>query len=265
MTKEEYFSELSSLILKYIHFYQKNIISHIIERKEHKTEPYKFYYTIIFKTCSVFESSNIIIRNFHSHPHYQVSLSILFRSIMSDIIMAEYVIIKGKSEIQKKEVIEKIYFDHISNVLGATKKTYPIVYNWSKEETDKRVLELEESLMKNFKHNQQKIKSLNQIVKEVLSSNNGIDIIKKSYILFDEYSKFEHLGAFSFNLIHRPFEQKEFNSLNIKLIEAIRIITSSLNNYMQLWDTIPFNSKNQSKEITQEILAFMTENYDNLK
>lgn len=269
MHKEDFFSELSFLILKYIDYYKKSILSHIIRKKEFQTEPHKFFYTIMFKTCSTFEASNILIRNYHSHPHYQSSLSILFRSIMADIIIAEYVIKKGTDN-NKEDIIKSIYFDHISNIISACEKIYPIVYKWSKKRVESEIAQIKKNNPEFFNNQIKPLKaSPSKLVKTIFAeSKKGdykLELLKSSYNLYDEYSKFEHLGELSFKLIHRGFKKDESEKLILRLIESIRIITSVLNNYTNLWETINPEYKIKLKKLTKDLFSFIVDNYDDLE
>lgn len=264
MNKEDYFSELSSILLKYVQFYQKNIIAIIIKNKEFTKEPNKFFYSIVFKICSTLESSNIFIRNFNSHPHYQISLSLLIRSIMSDIILTEYVIHKGRDNTKKIEIINQIYYDHHSNILNTTETVYPLVFSWSKEEKELELSKYKQIIDERFPDNQKKIKSINQIVRELISNSKNSDVIKRAYKLYDEYSKFEHFGDFTFRLIHRGFEIDQFEILNKRLIDTLNIIISALTNYLNLWDCINEYSKQELNDISTELYSFMAKYHDNL-
>ena len=109
---EEYFKELSSLIMEFTTNYSHQVIQKILEKEEYITEPKRFYYTLIHKTNCTLDSANIFIRNFDSKRNYHSSLFILFRSILNDIILAEFIIINTENDNEKKELIERIYFDH---------------------------------------------------------------------------------------------------------------------------------------------------------
>lgn len=241
---DEYFKELSSRTLLFIIEYRKQVINKVLEKDRYINEPERFFYTIIQKTTSSFEAANIFIRNYESSRDFQIPLSIILRAILSDIIIAESVIILSKNNDERIELIKKVYFDHIENVIKTISSTEYKVRGWNNEEKEKEILEIKNNFSKYYDENgNAKLKSLNTninpLVKRIFSSSNNkhsLKLIKIAYELYSTFSKLEHFGELSFFLIHRVYDDSKLRKYFNEIFNAIRVIITALNNYAKVWD-----------------------------
>lgn len=261
---EEYFIELSSFIKEFTTDYAEQVIHKVLEKEEYITEPKRFFYTLIHKANCALDAANIFIRNFDSKRNFHSSLFVLLRSILNDIILAEFVIISTENDEEKKEVIERIYFDHIENILKTCEKTLPQLHQWNPEKKFEHI----ESIKKNSRFfdsdGNSKIKSIptnpNQLIRKIFANKLKSDSSKLLKIAFDQFelfSKFEHFGELSFELIHRGYDDSKNNNLRYEVHFSIRIIIAALNNYSNLWDEDFEIDKEHFKTLQTEITELL--------
>ncbi len=261
---EEYFIELSSFIKEFTTDYSTQIIHKILDKEQYVTEPKKFFYTLIHKTNCSLDAANIFIRNFDTKRNFHSSLFILLRSILNDIILAEYIIISTKNDNEKKQVIEQIYFDHVENILKTCEKTLPQLHQWN----SKQKLEHIESIKRNSRFfdsdGKSKIKAIptnpNQIIRKIFANklnDNSSKLLKIAFDQFDLFSKFEHFGELSFKLTHRGYDDKENENLRYEVHFSIRIIIAALINYSNLWDEDFEIDKERFKILLTEITELL--------
>jgi hypothetical protein len=256
---EAYFKELSSLIMEFTTNYSQQVIQKILEKEEYITEPKRFYYTLIHKTNCTLDSVNIFIRNFDSKRNYHSSLFILLRSILNDIILAEFIIINTENDVEKKELIERIYFDHIDNVIKTCEKTLRHLHRWNSEQTEKQIKDIKKNSRFFDLKGEPKLKPIasspNPIIRKIFAKNlkeGNSKLLKIAFDQFSLFSKFEHFGELSFKLTHRGYDDNEQQNLRSELHYSIRIIISALNNYAKLWDEeININPEYFSKLLTE--------------
>jgi hypothetical protein len=244
-TPEEFFTRYSSLILEFITNFDKQILEKIRDNDDYIKEPERYFYTILHKTKCSLEAANIFIRNFDSNRNLHTPLFVILRSILSDIIVSEFVILEGKNDSERIELIERIYFDHYDNILNTIEKTASIVYEW-----DKKELEENKDVIKNLDRfynsdGSPKIKPLKTspatLVKRIFSQNKdkkSLKILKLSFDLYSTFSKLEHLGGLSFGLTHRGYSLEDKPIITEDLYYSVRVIINVLCNYSKLWDDL---------------------------
>ncbi len=239
-----YFEKLSSLIKEFNTNYSKIIIQVILEKDEYLIEPKRFFYTLIHKMNSSLDAANIFVRNFDSKPNYHPALFIILRSVLNDIILAEYIISNTSNDNEKKQLINRIYFDHIDNVIKSCEKTLPILHNWNIAEKEKKINDLKEHKKKYFdKDGKALLKpfptSPNLIIRKIFADKiktENSDLLKIAYDLYSVFSKFEHFGELSFDLTHKGYDEDSQEDLRSELHYCIRIVIASLRNYSRVWE-----------------------------
>lgn len=243
MKAEIYFEKLSSLVLEFIVEYHKRYLISIIDKNDFEKEPKKFFYTIMHKTICSLEAGNIFIRNFDSKRSFHTPLFVILRSIISDIIIAEYLIRIPKTDDEGNLLIKQIYFDHYDNLIKNCEKTLCNLYRWSEKEKQEIINDLkknEEFFLPDGTPKVEPFKtSPSHIIRKIVSSRSdekSLIIIKKAYNLYDTFSKFEHLGSFSFKLTHRGYDDKEQEQLRFDLYDSIIVTIAALINYTKIWD-----------------------------
>ena len=241
---DEYFSNISSIILKFCNFYHKRILSNIVEGEEYIDEPKRFIYTVCRKTCDVTEALNIFVRNYNTHFHYQISTIILLRSILSDIIISESIIILGRNESELKDLVNKIYLDHIDKTYTSIDNLYKIVNDWDSETVDKMKIDFRNVKSNYFDNNGKMIgtplrTSPEKLLKRVFAEKpkkSDYELLKLAFHYYDIFSKYEHLGDLSFYLIHRVYDTKEDKKRWFEIYQSLELIMTVLINYTNCWD-----------------------------
>lgn len=258
---EGYFDKISSLVLEFTDLYHKSIIVKIVNSDDYITEPKRFFYTILLKSNSTIQATNILIRNFHTHSHYHPSIFILLRSILADIIVAEYIISLGRDNQKIKDNIHSINLDHIDRVNMIIDKYY------SKHGilTPGEIEEAKQDLIANKKqyvdsNGKLKGKPLKtsplKLVDRIFSQcSKDYDkrLLTRAYDYYETFSKYEHLGEFSFYLVHKGFDMDKLDIAFNEVYQSIEIIFSGLLNYCNLWDFDKKDSIKQLNEIIREI------------
>ena len=240
---ESYFNELSSLILTFTTKYRKKVVNEVLETDDYIDEPERFFYTLIHKTACSLEAANIFIRNFESRRDFHPSLFILLRTILSDILVAEYLTHCSKSDEHTSELINGIYIDHIENIIRACNSTYRHIYQWNEKETNSKIDELKINSKFYSSNGDTTIKtvstSLNSLIVKIWQSDKDKKNLKyhrRIYDLYGIFSKFEHLGELSFHLTHRGYDDTKRETLYFDLYDSIIFITEALITYSKVWE-----------------------------
>lgn len=246
LMKDEYFLNISSLILKFTTLYHESVLNKIVDQNEYLSEPKKFIYTICRKTKDVLEALNIFIRNYESHNQYQTSTLILLRSIISDIIVAEYVIIMGKNDVEREEIISSIYLDHIDKTYQSIDKIYKKINSWEQAEVEKVKTEFinskpdfftVEGKLKGKPLKTSPEKLLNRLFSEK-KKDKDYEMLKLAFHYYDIFSKYEHLGELSFFLVHRVYDKSTEENRWNDIFESLWVIMLVLVNYTDVWDNL---------------------------
>lgn len=258
---QTYFSKISSLVLKFTDLYYKKIIVKILDSEEYITEPKRFFYTIILKSNGTIQSSNILIRNFHTHNHYHPSIYILLRSVLADIIVAEYIISLGQDDQKINDTIHSINLDHIERLILMLDKFY-LKHNIL---TPEKVEEAKQDLIVNKKQFIDKncllkgkpLKTSPSKLIDWIFSQCSKDYDKRLLIrafdYYETFSKYEHLGEFSFHLLHKGLDNSKLNNAFIEVYQSLEIIFSALLNYCNIWDFDKTEVIEQLKNIILEL------------
>lgn len=248
---EEYFDRLSSLIKEFTTSYFKLIIDQIREKEEFRNEPKTFYYTVVNKINCSLDAANIFVRNFDTNPHLHTALFVIIRSILNDIILVEYVINNSEDEEKEKELIKRIYFDHVDNAVFAYKKIYPVIHDWDEDKTDRIINDIKTSKSHYYNENGEPLlkpfaSSPYKIVKSIFSSKKKKDyhFLKLAFDQYMAFSKFEHFGDLTLLITHQGYYKNRQPHLRSELHYSIRIIIAALRNYAQVWEN-DFDTKNE--------------------
>ena len=171
--------------------------------EDYVDEPKRFFYTLIHKTVSTLESSNIFIRNFEIKSNYNSSLFILLRSAIADIILAEYVIKRGETDEKRAELIQRIYYDHVDNIINSLQKSARKAYGWNEQEMQDEIQAIKESKKQYFDSDgKPKFKPIPtspftltfKMFSEISNPlSKEYDLLRRSFDLYSQFSKFEQL------------------------------------------------------------------------
>ncbi|WP_281636011.1 hypothetical protein [Flavobacterium marginilacus] len=245
---EKYFKEFSSRILTFIANYRSEVLGHIYSDDRFNKEDEKFFFTIVLKTLNTFETANIFIRNFDSSRDFQISLYILIRAILNDILIAEYVIVQPENDEERIKLINQINFDHLKHIIS-TLKVEKEARKLTESEYQKEIRDLKNSFEKYFNEDgTDKIiplrTSVQNLVKSMLEKSNderSHKLISAAYILYNSFSKLEHYGELSFALVNIVYHDSKQQRLTNELFNSVKVIVAALNNYCKLWDDLKIN------------------------
>lgn len=168
---------------------QRNILKNQIE----------FLYTIIHKQATVGDALANLITNLDNKTHYSNSALILLRTSMLDIICIYFVLDPLENELEQQQRVSKILNDHIWSL-----------YNG--EDTEEKKEEIRSLFPDSFENSILK-KSIQKIATKYMlkniTNNELSKASKNAFMFYQIFSKIEHNGLFTFNIMHKQYDPKE--------------------------------------------------------
>jgi hypothetical protein len=261
---DEYFDGLSSSLLSFTDYYEKKVIWKILDNEKYADEPERFYFTIISKVNGSLEAANILVRNFHSHPHFHPSLYVILRSVLSDIIIGEYVKMVSKNDEEVKENIRSIYGDHVLRTFNQIDGIYARLSEWNKEKVKE---EKEKFIYHNSTYldetGKPKFKSLDtgslKMISTIFSQKSAAqDFSVYRYIFshYDLFSKYEHFGELSFRLVHKHYLEKSIREQFADVCQCMGIIVTVLITYCSVWDDLLTEEMEVLQKMREDIFQY---------
>ena len=256
--------ELSSLVAKFSKYVHEEIILQILRNEEYTSEPQRFFYSILFKTNNGLDTSNYLIANFISKPHFLDSLFIIFRSLLSDTITFNYVIYKSLEKDNLEENIKALYFDHIDHTLKNYDGVYRVIHQMSDQQVADEKAKLKKTSGEYFDVNGQPrfqpLPSLPGKAMRYIFSNHfdkkKLAPLKRAFDLYDMFSKYEHFGELSFDMIHRQFKEKNQERLYTEIIDTIDILTLTMESTLNAWPSLQKETKLEFEKHSKVISNF---------
>ena len=241
---EKFFSDVTSIIVRFTTCYHREVISQIVHTRDYIAEPKRFFYTVILKTNNTLNALNIYLRDFDKKPEYHISLFILLRAILSDVIVSEYIIVSGANDAQRSEIIERIYMDHVDKTNQSIDRIYALINRWDLTRVATEKSEFLKSASQYFDSNGELLvkplrTSPETLLKLLLTqkpNSANFDLLRKAFECYDRFSKYEHLGLFSFLLVHRGYDDRNIIKCLIEIFDAINIIFAAQLNYCNAWN-----------------------------
>ena len=237
--RELFFKEMGSQLLAFSSQYQALLVDKVWMDASKKTEPLHYFYTVSKKTTDVLETASYLVNNFHSKPNLHSSLFILFRSILADLITTEYVIRSSSNqESEMLPYIQEVYFDHLDAASAMLLKTAPTVFGWDSDQAKKEHNLFISEVRKEYPEWEQRRKSsgIRSIVRKMAASPQikaEKGFLKESYWLYERFSKLEHFGALSYNMLHRSYSPSQLQTIEQEVINSIGITVSGLMSYVK--------------------------------
>lgn len=214
----------------------------IYEKFAYFEEPDKFYYTILYKVMTLLDTISLLMGNLENKRYYFNSIYLLLRTSLSDIVCLYYVFEKFLDKTEAKDRIQLIMDDHVHSIFHAADneerqllmQTFPNCFTSGK--LKKTVHKVSVKAM----HTQISSPS---IKKEVASAMN----------LYNFFSKLEHNGELSFNIMHKPFTSEGYESAKSKVCDAITTIVFGIQppllNWIKMDDARFVNLASLAKEL----------------
>ncbi len=198
-----------------------------------ENEARKFIYTILFKLIGGLEVVNLLFHNIRSKRHFSGSIYINLRVLLADMITVDYIIFKSDFKDSRfSEELQKLKFDHISNILERL-KLYKILYHDSDTESElmrKNLITIFPSYFDkdgNPKVGFKKMKSISGMIREIKSGTSDSlfqQQVIQAYEHYDLYSKYEHLGHLTEPLTFRGYIEENLQEMITEIKTCILIL-----------------------------------------
>jgi len=215
MTKSE---EAGDILYSFTHHLTNIIENDILDKGHYLLEPQRFYYTVVFKLRNILDAASFLIKNLDDKPHYHDSTFLLLRTCLFDTVNLYYIMDQEANVSIQNDRINRIMFDHVKSIWVCA------------QDDDERRLIIEKfpQCFTNGKFRKDIVKvSIISMYKEIT----GLSLKKEVKIAIDLYnifSKVEHNGILSFNLLHAHYENKGAMSAKYKVYLAIKKIMMAI-------------------------------------
>lgn len=202
-----------SQFLTFIRKVHETIDEIIYPSKKYIDEPERFYYTILHKLATVGDVIAFLITNLDGKPHYANSAIILSRTSMLDAICLYYVLDQTDDREEQKKRIDNILNDHVRSIYQSTPNEEKKVeirnqYPWCFESGKFRA-DIERITTKNM---------IDGLHMEELKEPAG-----RSLKLYSLFSKFEHNGLFTFDMLHSHYNESDKRTIMMNYDAALNI------------------------------------------
>lgn len=226
--KSQTFTELLAGLLEQSN---KSFIHPLLQRlNNNPKEDEKLFISVLFKLRNGLETINLLFHNLESNRSFSDSIFILLRSLLADMITVIWIIYSSEQKgINRSDVVIKLNSDHIRRGLKVT-ELYPLLYNTTLEEMASEKKKWIDVFPQYFdedgklKREFSKGISITNMVKEICSQEPD-NIFKKSmvqtFVFYDTYSKYEHLGEFTSAGVIRGFRDNNIANIKEEVKECI--------------------------------------------
>lgn len=244
----------------------QRIVMSILDRKLYQHEPQKFFYSLLFKINNGLDAANLLILNIFNKRLFSDSLFLILRTLLSDVITFHYIMEKSKGNDTKlNENIENVYYDHIKFMMSGV-DVYQMLYKESKTLIDEKKKEIINSRPQffdssgNVKPHLKGLKSIRSMVKEIAGEtgkNQSLGYLIRAYEHYEIFSKYEHLGDLTFQLIHRNLKDDQKKRILSEIYHSVNVIV-----HYQITFILPFFGKETEEYRVFDDLKFKIENSD---
>jgi len=190
-----------------------NDVTDVIWDKNDSSPRQKFYYTIFMKLQFILDGIHFQVLNLDGKRHYGLSAGLSLRTCMLDVLNLYYVMDVHEDQEEAELRINSIMADHLKYTLSELK---PV----EKDDVVKRWPELfdEDQKLKNFQRLGTKT-----FINGISTFNTLIQETKEAHHLYKIFSKYEHNGAFTFDLLHNPYSEKGNDVVKYMIYSAIGV------------------------------------------
>jgi len=215
---------------------KRELINPKLESLNDDTEVRQFLFACLFKLTNGLDTISSIAINIEENPQFSDSIFILFRALLADMITLDHMLVMSdmKNENLARE-LDKLKFDHARSIFHGM-KTFKKLYNATESEIEKKRELLRQSNPDKFDE-QGKVKKefrgkgISQMAVEIQAQtprSKFQDDVVIAFEHYDIYSKLEHLGALTPQLVFRGYEPEKINSV----IEEIKTCSLILIDFM---------------------------------
>lgn len=167
----------------------------ILDSRKYAKMPDRFFYMTFKKIMVVLDAAHIQIYNLDNKPHYAIATGLLLRTCLLDVINLYYVLDALNNEDEVIERINAVMADHLKYEYKKlpVEQQAKIRLDWPELfDTDKNLKKYD---WPNSRSMVDKIVNFPHIKPEA----------KTAQKLYSIFSKYEHNGAFTFDLLHNPY------------------------------------------------------------
>jgi len=217
-------------------------VNSLLTKIDQKTDdqPKAFFYVLAFKTNNGLNTTKLLIPNVIKRPHLCDSLLVLLRTLIADAITFFYLGVKvetNNTDEFLKELIMILEGDHI-RYMDKTFRVFQKLYNTSDKEIGGMQKELREKYPEYFKPNgkyKYDTLSIPEMVIVIAESENEVAKFHttNAFELYDTFSKLEHLGVLTTQLVIRQFEEENQKKILHEIYIAVQTILFCLSNVLQ--------------------------------
>jgi hypothetical protein len=248
----QYYNKIEELT-----FFVSNILTRKSSDQKADNQPNAFLFILALKTTNGLRSVNYLIVQAPEHIHLFDSVFILLRTLLSDAITHFYLLAKtiGAPDpdaifIEQIEILEGDHIKYLDKNLAVYKK----LYNDDDIKIGRMQSEIRQQYPKYFKKENQtyKHKSINVggMVMEVVESKAPflISAVTPAYEFYDTFSKLEHLGVLTLQLVTRHYYIEKHKDIFREIYWSIYSILLSLNSLI-----IPFVTPDEREHFEKSI------------
>ena len=226
--KSHTFNELLAGLLEQSN---KNFIHPLLQRlNDNPKEDEKLFISVLFKLRNGLETINLLFHNLDSNRSFSDSIFILLRSLLADMITVTWIIYSSEQKgINRSDAVIKLNSDHIRRCLKVT-ELYPLLYDTTPEETASEKKKWIDVYPQYFdedgelKREFSKGTSITNMVRDICAQEPD-NIFKRSmvqtFVFYDTYSKYEHLGEFTSAGVIRGFRDENIDNIKEEVKECI--------------------------------------------
>jgi len=188
-------------------------------------QPHRFYYLMFFKLRALLASTTFHVLNLYIKREFTIALNLILRTAMLDVISLYYVMDATEDDEEQQERINKINADHLI-------KTFP---DFDKEGKKQIIKDFPELFDVNGVLQYNKHLYLKDMERGIQKFPTLIKEFKELKFIYNLFSKFEHNGAFTFDLLHNPYSDEGFEKSKDMTIRAIRCLALGLKMVRTNW------------------------------
>ena len=223
--------------------YVNGIITKIDQKGD--DQPKAFFYILALKTNNGLNTANLLIANVVNKPHFCDSLLVLLRTMLADTITFFYLAVKveeNNTDEYLKEQIIILEGDHIRYIDRAF-RIFQKLYNTPDKEIGEKQKELRHKHPEYFREDgkyKYESPAISQMVEVIAGSNNETAKrhTKNAFELYDIFSKLEHLGFLTTQLVVRQFDEGNHKQILHEIYIAVQTILVCLGSVLQRFLTV---------------------------
>jgi hypothetical protein len=251
--------ELGKNIGNFFTHVSNNFIEKLLEKKP-SNETDLFLFTVLIKLNNGLASSLFLLAPCRD------SLCIIFRTLISDSITTIYLIDKSEDDVEFEKNIQSLNTDHLSFTINNIKNYGYSIYNFSQKKIDEEINYIKEEYKSyfntdgSFKYKPLKIKIADAVKFLVEVNNEYKNLYGLAFELYELFSKYEHLGVFSSELLlKRQYSPERELDLLQETLDSIKIILFGISNILHASNYINLEDEEKFFVLFNEIFQMQNE------